>query len=274
MLCSNPKISVVMTCRNFDFYFERSLDSIVAQSYQDYEIILVVESDYEIFEYIINSKFSQYKHKIKLLLVRVKGFCFCINYAINEASGKYIARMDSDDISMPERFKFQVDFLENNPEYSIVGSRAMAIDAHDRVIDNVKLKFYQSHSSIVSALFYRNPLYHSSLMIRGELFLKKGGYKYDFFAQDHEMWIRWSFDKDIKFFNLNKVLYLYRRYDGQETNIANSKRAYYEISSFLYKFFLQTKNPKYLLGILVVHPVARAVLQKIKKFKNIRIEGQ
>jgi len=250
----------VMTCRQYDEFFKQSLESILVQSYQEFEIIIVVESDYEIFKDIIESSFLNYLNKIKLFKVSVKGFCFCINYGINEASGKYIARMDSDDISAPDRFGLQINFLQNNPDYAVVGSRAKAIDSLGNILDDVHLKFYQSNFSIKSTLPYRNPLYHSSLMIRKEMFSIKGGYKYDFFAQDHEMWIRWSLDDNIKFFNIDKVLYFYRRYEGQETNIKNAKRAYYEISGFLYKFFLQTKNLKFIFGIFVVHPFTRWVL--------------
>lgn len=254
-----------MTCRHYDKYFINSLESVMLQTYEDFEVIIVVESDFDVFENIINLEFANYLNKIKLFDVKVSGFCFCINYGIHKSSGKYIARMDSDDISAPDRFRFQINFLESNPSYSIVGSKAVAIDSLGNVISDVHLKYFQSNSEIKSVLPYRNPLYHSSLMIRRELFSKKGGYKYDFFAQDHEMWIRWSLDNQVKFFNIDNILYFYRRYEGQETNINNAKRAYYEISSFLFKFFLQTKNPKFIFGIFIVHPITRWILFFIKK---------
>lgn len=261
-----PVISVVMTCRSYDPYFIQSLESIVFQTYDNFEVVIVVESEFIIFEKIINSKFPDYLNKIKLFESRISGFCFCINYGIHKSSGRYIARMDSDDISSRDRFDLQINFLENNPSYSVVGSRAAAIDSMGNIIPDLDLKYFKSNSEIKSVLPYRNPLYHSSLMIRRELFSKKGGYKYDFFAQDHEMWIRWSFDDSIKFFNIDKILYFYRRYDAQETSINNANRAYYEISSFLYKFFLQTKNPKFLFGILIVHPFSRWSLFFMRKF--------
>ena len=258
-----------MTCPRYEQFFLKSLESILVQSYQDFEVVIVVESNFEKFEYVIRSLFSNYLNKIRLLKVNVTGFCFCINYGINAAYGKYIARMDSDDISTPDRLELQFNFLEKNQDYSVVGSMAKGIDSFGNILHDLQLKYYRSNSEIKSVLPYRNPLYHSSLMIKKELFCTKGGYKYDFFAQDHELWIRWSMDDNIKFFNIDKVLYFYRRYEGQETNIINAKRAYYEISSFLFKFFLQTKNPKFLLGIFAVHPITRMTLSVIRKFTKL-----
>ena len=259
------RVSVVMSCRGYDPFFSQSIRSITNQSYTQYVIIIIIENDYEAFQRIIDNEFSEYKDKIKLIKVILPGFGFCLNYAINISAGEYIARMDSDDLCSVDRLKLQIAFLDNNKEYAVVGSRAAAIDLHGALIINLKLKYYQTNDEIRKVLPYRNPLYHSSLMIRKSEFLNKGGYKYDFFAQDHEMFIRWSFDKNVKFYNLTENLYFYRRHSSQETNISNSLRAYRDIFAYLFKYFMITKNPKFLFGVLVAHPFTRYILSLYRK---------
>jgi glycosyltransferase involved in cell wall biosynthesis len=260
------QVSVVMSCKGYDSLFSQSLRSITNQTFKEYEILIIVEKDYEIFEKIINNEFYDYINKIKLIKINLPGFGFCLNYAINISNGEYIARMDSDDLCSSDRLKLQRDFLVNNKDYSVLGTKGTAIDIKGNIINNIKLKYYETNDDIRRVLPYRNPLFHSSLMIRKSVFIKHGGYKYDFFAQDHEMFIRWSFDKSIKFYNLPDVLYYYRRHSTQETNIVNSLRAFRDISSYLIKFFMITKNPKFLVGILVVHPITRSILTFYRNF--------
>jgi len=260
------KVSVVMSCRGYDPFFAQSIHSLINQSYSNFEIIIIIENDYDIFKKIIDNEFHEFKNKINLIKVDLPGFGFCLNFGINISRGEYIARMDSDDLCSDNRLKLQIDFLDENNDYSVVGSRAKPIDLNGEPINNLNLKYYQSNDEIRNVLPYRNPLFHSSLMIRKSEFIKKGGYKFDFFAQDHEMFIRWSLDKKIKFYNLPEVLYYYRRHDAQETNVLNSLRAYRDISSYLFKFFMITKNPKYLFGIVVVHPFSRFALGLFRRF--------
>ena len=262
-----PKVSVLITSKSPNHFFVEALRSISAQTFCDYEIIIIVENYYEKFKSYLTEVIFPSNINIRLIQVQISGFGFCINYGLNIARGEYIARMDADDLIAPDRFHIQVDFLDNNQDYSIVGSRSMAIDERGERLSKFNLPFYQDDSIIKSVLPFRNPLYHSSLMIRRSIFLKFGGYRYDFYAQDHEMWIRLSLTGEVKFHNVDKVLYYYRRNSLQETNILNSKRAYYEISSFLYKFYLQTKNLKFIFGMIVVHPFSRQILSIYRKVK-------
>ena len=161
----------------------------------------------------------------------------------------------------------QVNFIIKNPEYSVVGTRAHAIDELGYKIKHMNLKFYQTDQEIKKVLPYRNPIYHSSLLIKKSILFKYGAYKYDYYAQDHELWIRLSLIKGIKFYNLSDVLYFYRRHPNQETNIKNRHRAFYEIAGYLFRYFLITKNFKFILGLFIVHPLFRVIRSKFFKLK-------
>ena len=255
-----PKVSILLSTKEFDPLFKYCIDSIVSQTFTNYEVVMVCESGKELYQSLINTEYYNYRSKFKLINSKIPGFATCLNFGLQFCKGEYIARMDSDDVMSSERLFEQVFFLDNNPKYSVVGSKAIPIDLNGKIIHTMKLSFFETDLEIKRVLPFRNPLYHASLMIRKSEFLDMGGYKFDFFAQDHECWIRWMLTKkEIQFHNLNKNLYFYRRHPNQETNISNSFRAYVDISSFLFKFFLKTKNVKFLFGILVVHPVIRKI---------------
>jgi glycosyltransferase involved in cell wall biosynthesis len=255
-----PKVSILLSSKGYDPFFKYCIDSIVSQTFTNYEVIMVCESGKESYQSLVNNQYYNYRNKFKFFNSRIPGFATCLNFGLHFCKGEYIARIDTDDVMSPERLYEQVVFLDNNTKYSVVGSRAIPIDLNGKVIHTMKLSFFETDQEIKRVLPFRNPLYHASLMIRKSEFLDMGGYKFDFFAQDHECWIRWMLTKkEIKFHNLNKNLYFYRRHPNQETNLSNSTRAYFDISSFLFKFFLKTKNVKYLFGIFVVHPTVRNV---------------
>lgn len=142
-------------------------------------------------------------------------------------------------------------------------------------IKSVIFLFYENDNSIRSVLPYRNPLLHPCLMIKKSLLYDLGGYKYGHMSEDHELFIRAARFPEVKFHNLNKVLFQYRRHSNQITSILNAEKNFYEICGFLFTEFLLTKNPKYILGMFIVHPSIRRLRLHIKKyfsflFKNWR----
>jgi hypothetical protein len=174
--------------------------------------------------------------------------------------------MDTDDISHPDRLKMQVDHLLNNPNCTILGTKAVPIDQNSKRLVDKSLPFYRTDMEIKSVLPYRNPIFHSSVMARKSSILEFGSYKYDFHAQDHEMWIRYSFIPKVQFFNLDSELYYYRRHEAQCTSLANAYSGFTDIAGFMFRFFLKTGNPKFLLGFVAVHPYIRKVRSVLKGF--------
>jgi glycosyltransferase involved in cell wall biosynthesis len=263
----NPLVSVLMTAPRYDPYFQEAIESIVNQIYQPIEVVLVLESDFEAYESILAAVCNNNKG-VSYLIERskVRSFCYCINRAIELCSGELVARMDTDDVSHQERFKMQVDHLLNNPNCTVVGTKAVPIGPDSKRLGDKSLPFHCTDKEIKSVLPYRNPIFHSSIMARKSAILELGSYKYDFHAQDHEMWIRYSFIQGVQFFNLDSELYYYRRHDAQCTSLANAYSGFADIAGFMLRFFLKTGNPKFILGMVVVHPYVRKARSLFKGF--------
>ena len=117
MKTRKPLISVVMSVRDNNFnYLETAINSILHQSYKLFEFIIVVDGSKQSVINIINLYKSQ-DDRIKIILTNQIGLTAALNLAIKSSQGKYIARQDYDDISLPNRLEEQFFFLENNTEY-------------------------------------------------------------------------------------------------------------------------------------------------------------
>ena len=265
---TRPLVSVVMAAVKFDKFFPYALKSIISQTYRPIEIVIVVESDFTkyskiIAEAIVNEKEITFIGEE----TQTKGFCYCVNRAIDLASGKYIARMDTDDTSTNDRIQKQINLFTNSNNVTVVGSKAIAINEKGNVIDKFKLAFYETDAQIRKILPYRNPIFHASVMYRKADIQKIGGYKYDFHAQDHELWIRMSLNTNVKFKNINEVLYYYRQHSEQSTNLRNARTGFQDITGFMVKYFLKTGRPAYLIGAILTHPFFRNLKHYFRRLK-------
>ncbi|MCX9034085.1 glycosyltransferase, partial [Citrobacter portucalensis] len=185
----------------------------------------------------------------------IKGLAFALNLGINESQGDYIARMDADDISSKERIEKQVSFLNDNPEYDVVGCRVVLVDEHNNVLRKT-FPFVEKHEDISRTIFFRNVMCHPALVFRKVSILAVGCYKFGFMSEDHELFIRMII-KGMKFYNINDTLFSYRKHSAQITDISNAWRHFYEISSFLYMHAFVDKKFKCFAGIIVIFPPLR-----------------
>ena len=119
-------ISVIMSVYNGEKYLVQAIDSILNQTYQNFEFIIIDDCSTDNSSHILQ-EYAQKDSRIKIIKkeknIGIKGFIKNLNLGISLAKGKYIARMDADDISLPERFQKQVDFLENNSDFTICHHR-------------------------------------------------------------------------------------------------------------------------------------------------------
>lgn len=207
-MLNKPLISVVMSTLNPNEYeLKRAVQSIIDQSYDAWELLL----------YDDGSK-SDDSEKIKALAdsdtrisyipgKNTSGLAAGLNICLNHARGKHIARMDDDDISLPERFKCQVQFLEEHPEYHWVGTLADLFDENgiwgraDRPSAPTKEDFL--HSS---------PFIHPSVMFRREVLMAVGGYQVSretSRCEDYELFMR-LYSQGYQGYNIQKPLLLYQ----------------------------------------------------------------
>jgi glycosyltransferase involved in cell wall biosynthesis len=256
-----PFVSVVMAVNRLDMFLTDAINSILDQSIVNLEFIIIANncSD-DLWNFLQTFKDS----RLRLFRLPMGGLANALNFGICQSKSKYIARMDADDISFPSRLKSQFDFLENNKAVVLVGCDSNLIDENGGLLQQ-KFKFFHSDFQIRRVLPMRNPILHPAIMIRTEIMLAMGGYKYGHMSEDHELFIRIARNKDYQFHNINEVLFNYRRHPNQITDISRARKNFCEIAGFLFTEFLLTFNIKYIIGMCLVSPIARKTLSFARK---------
>lgn len=183
-----PSISVVLPVYNGAAYIKAAIDSILAQSYSDFELIIINDGSNDESDAIIRAFTDA---RISYFQQENRGLAATLNVAIDIAHGEFIARQDQDDISAANRLQVQVDFLRTNPAVGMVGSNA-EIWVQGKKTDRL-LEHPANDALIHFALLFDNPFVHSSVMIRRSVFGQIGGYSEDKSRQppeDYELWSR------------------------------------------------------------------------------------
>lgn len=210
----NPKVSVIMSTLNTDeTYLKLSIDSILNQTYKNIELIIVNDGgeDYKYIEDNYNDD------RIKVIKnEKSMGLAYSLNRALEFCSGEYIARMDSDDISLKCRIEEQVKYMAENKDVGICSTFYKKFGSQDSI---VAYPFYEKNY-INSLLFFGNALCHPAVMFR-KSYLIDSNKKYDvnfIYSQDYDFWTRC---KDTSIALVPKVVFLYRMHDKQ---VSSSKR--------------------------------------------------
>lgn len=201
---SAPIISVIMPVYNGEKYLREAIDSILNQSYYKFEFIIINDGS---TDQTLNILHSYDDPRILLINQNNQGVIASLNSGVSQSRGKYIARMDSDDISFPERLEKQFYFLENHPDYHIVGTTFLIIDEKGSVqgINPVLLRDQDLRREILIETIFG----HGTVMMKKEIVQKLGLYRRDVIhVEDYDLWVRFS--KVGKVANLQEVLYLWR----------------------------------------------------------------
>ena len=203
---TNPRVSVVMSCYNCEATVKKAIDSILQQTMNDFEFIIIDDgSNDKTLDLLL--QFAREDGRIKILQnAKNLGLAASLNKGILEAQAQVIARMDADDVSFVDRFEKQLSILDHNENIDIVGSGII-----EQTKDGVEKKTQllpQAHSDIVKRIFRKPLVYHPTIMIRKRVFLEKGLYNPDIkWAEDADLWYR-IYDEVI-FYNLQEPLLYY-----------------------------------------------------------------
>ena len=209
-MISSPRVSILFPVYKTAAFLKEAVDSMLSQTFRDFELIVLDDCSPDNAEELLDTyndpRIVRYRGENNVGLGNV------LNVGISMAKGEYIARMDSDDISLPERLKFQVDFLDAHPEYDLVSvgmkefGEGSALHSYDNETEQIKF----------NALFY-SPILHASSMWRKASFIDLP-YNQSFVpSEDYDLWTR-ALIKGIKMRNIPRVLYLYRIFQGQATS--------------------------------------------------------
>jgi GT2 family glycosyltransferase len=223
-----PAISVIMAVHNAEKFLDASVQSILNQSFIDFEFIVIDDGSTD-GSRIKLAEFSRKDTRIRVISRPNKGLTPSLNEALNLASGTYIARMDADDIAMPLRFKTQINYLHRNPNVSLLGGAYELIDDAGRLLTTITPPTddatLQEH-----ALSGRTPICHPLAMFRRDAALKVGGYDESFaVAQDLDLWLKLG--EVGKMAAVTDVLLQYRQHVNsvsekkQELQVTNMKLA-------------------------------------------------
>jgi glycosyltransferase involved in cell wall biosynthesis len=195
-----------MPVYNAERYVSEAINSVLAQTFTDFEFIIIDDGSTDASADII----TQYKdQRIRFIRKpRNEGLVSALNLGIELALGEYIARMDADDIALPERLEKQVAFLDSHPDVVVLGTKAWRIDPAGKIIESMVsvTRWEDVHRYLRSGA---NRLIHSSVMMRTEIVRKIGGYREQFrHAEDFDLWLRIL--EHGKICNLPEKLMLYR----------------------------------------------------------------
>ena len=209
-MSASPRVSIVIGAYNAQRYLAQTLDSLLAQTLRDFELIVVDDGSNDgslsvLREYEANDA------RVRIISRPNTGIVGALNDGLAAAKGQFIARMDADDISMPDRFEKQTAFLSEHPECVLVGSQVLLMDPEGATL-SPKWDTEYTHEGIDQAhLKGRWPLVHPTIMVRRDAFKRIGGYRSEYqFLEDLDLFLRLA----AKLASLPDPLLHYRLHPG------------------------------------------------------------
>ncbi|WP_169047023.1 glycosyltransferase family 2 protein [Aeromonas salmonicida] len=219
-MSSRPLVSVIMSVHNCEPYIEDALGSMLQQTYRRLEIIVFDDGSTDGTGHII-ANIAAIDNRIIHLYRPQKGIASCLNEALSMAKGEFIARMDGDDISLPERIEKQVGFLASHPDVDVVGCWLRLFGGRDEIWH------YRTYDNFIknAILLFTNGVGHNAILVRADVYKR---YRYDpeyTDVEDTELWTRMAVDHPaITFFNLREVLVLYRIHEAQSSTLRSKRQ--------------------------------------------------
>lgn len=202
-----PKISVIMGIYNCAPYLQEALDSLYAQTYKDFEIILCDDGSKDDTYKIAKENKEKHPEIVLLKNPRNMGLNQTLNNCLAVAKGEYIARMDGDDISLPDRFEKEVQFLDEHPEYAIVSGPMIYFD------EQGEFRRGSTGGEVSKMNFIKGtPFCHAPCMVRTKAYQAVGGYTVDkklLRVEDYHLWFK-MYAAGFKGWNLSDHIYAMR----------------------------------------------------------------
>ncbi len=223
METTQPFVSIIITAYNAEAFIEASIQSMLSQTYQHFEIIIV--DDCSTDGTLEKAKaFTQKDKRVRVYTMpKHKGPSTASNVALLKARGKYIARMDADDISIATRLEKQVAFLETHQDVVIVGGQCVLIDTQNKVIGE---KHYPlTHNALYPSLYIMNPIQHPTCMIRREVLQKHNIVYHNHSMLAHDLELVFELTQHGKLANLPDIVLQYRQHK-KSLSLRNPKKTF------------------------------------------------
>ncbi|MCK4889817.1 MAG: glycosyltransferase [Candidatus Aminicenantes bacterium] len=221
---NESKVSVIIPTYLRTISLSKAIESVLNQTFQEFEIIVVNDGSNETETINILNKFRDARIK-HFCNSRKKGANGARNTGILNAKGKYIAMLDDDDIFLPTKLEKQYNFLENKRDIGVVITQADVINEKDKVVRRIDDEL--SPEDIFYNLIFNNCVVHCSVMFRKDIVVEAGYYDENLSqAQDYDLWCR--FIRITKFFQINEKLVLWR---DHPVSITGSKKSFQKLTS-------------------------------------------
>lgn len=223
-IMKQPAISVIMSIYNEpEEWLRESIESILNQSFSDFEFIIINDNPAREFNEVLLREYEKKDSRIAIINNDVNiGLTKSLNKGLKIARGKFIARMDADDISLRLRFEEQLKFFYRNPEVSIVGTSARLVGEK-----NKNWRVYKQGEFLKCLFLQGNFIIHPSLMMKRDV-VSDIGLRYDPYflkSQDYDFIVRAS--KRVKISNIDKILLSYRVHYAQTSKLNRHTQKYY-----------------------------------------------
>lgn len=206
-----PKVSVLMPVYNAQQYLAEAIDSIINQTFTDWELVIINDGSTDDSDAIIKSyqdsriRYIENESNLKLIATLNKGIALC--------RGEYIARMDADDVAMPDRLQVQVAFMDSHPDYVMCGADAIIVDM--KGVSKGTIRNLQTNELLQINLLFSSPFVHPVMIMRRSIMLNNLYDSNFIHTEDYELWCRLA--KQGKIANIGRLLLKYRWHD---TNIS------------------------------------------------------
>jgi glycosyltransferase involved in cell wall biosynthesis len=208
-----PAVSVVMAVHNGQRYVREAIDSVLRQTREDFELLIVDDGSTDDTPRIL-ADYARTDPRMAVHRVSHRGRSAALNFGCAQARAELIARLDDDDVALPERLERQLHFLERHEDVALLGGGALLIDDKGRVFARDEVP--TSDAEIRQTLEHSSPFYHPNVVIRRRAVEAVGGYRTAFEpAEDYDLWLRLA--EYYALGNLPGFVGMYRMYPEQES---------------------------------------------------------
>ena len=219
-----PRVSVILSVHNGGAWVAQAVESVLGQTFADFEFIVVDDGSTD----STGTTLDGYRDsRLKVLHQSRAGLTRSLNRALGLATAPLVARMDADDVALPDRLARQLAFLASHPEVGLLGTGCHEIAPSGEILQTIRPP--TEDAAIRRALIRRNPFVHSSMVMRREAAEAVGGYDEGLpVAQDYDLWVRMS--RVTRMANLPEPLVLRRLTPGRVSSARDTDRLKAEVT--------------------------------------------
>lgn len=243
----NPEISIILPFFNAENTLEAAIKSILDQTFSDFELLLV-DNNSDDNSFKLAQSWDEKDSRIRLLKEEKQGVANAMNYGLKNSRGKFIGRMDADDISLPHRLEKQIEYLNNNPQVDFVGSKVKYVPHNkntagfQRFVDWTN-SFSLSHEIEINR-FVEIPIINPTILFRRDLFEKHKGCIDGDFPEDYDMQLRYL-NVGIRMGKLDEPLLEWHDYSTRltRTDKRYSTEAFFRTKAKYFAKWSEQNNP-------------------------------